>query len=1067
MLKATYFLLLLLVIFATLAGGSDLVEIYVYSDNSVVVKFTHTSILPTSSVHGELSVLLNIVGVSDFTIEAYGSLNWSSREEHILELYVEFREDMCENSTCRALITVNMTTSSERGVLAISTTEPLVNLLDTSSLQGTVQGKLLIKGTGVYEDLIAALTKLNGESLLEYLILHNISGILFEHFSTTTYNIGVLVEFRLKIDIPRTLSLTEINLSAIKKLLREHPPIGGWSRLYLRSSGGGLKFNLTSSSSIDINMYLELLHRAYSVICELVGEITIPYPLKVLFNFKPDFTRFYRLLSIFSEKFNLTTSIGYINSTVSRGQLIVEVETPRIRGKNATTPIETLLALYEFSKEVSKELNYPVLLNSRVRLKPEPGLVALINNTEVTEITFSDIPRLEITTRREMWVPHVEIVLVAVSIIVLIILGILVLKHIRVKLTRISLRRVLGYSLLVFITLNTIIVAVYGSVKSQSNLEINNSQSVVWDYRPGVSVKGFESWQDYSGYVPLVDPVTVPVFVNALSNNISDSKYPMIINTVRVELPRGEFSKILARVEVSVESIIPGRPGVNYDRPLWVFIEGIPLVVGTTAQKSNYVVVVDVTHLYPLLVNSVREFTLLMRNWIMPEKGLTGYFKVNITLLYYPGKQPDNTPDIIIPIWSTGREWITIDSSKPTLTWTITLPTNTTQAYLYLYLEGASREEFWWMSTPIERLVITSSNNTTIAVTQPFPFIYTGGIIPYFWHPVPAINTYAFHPLIIDITPYLYYLVRTGNLTITMTNIGTYWFIGGFLALKTTSGEVKYEFLGDNPLIIRREENTTSSGVVTYTSTVEYTNTAKLKITTNNNTYIYTTIYHIMLRGSQRQVGGYSEFILTQKWYYSSSWLNYNAIYSAISTFKMNQSKLVEPEAPLHSASPESPVPARVKIEVTVNHEYNYTQSLSSSVETTTIINSTQLLKATGKVELYVYYTTPTSYVVRNVNYADTETYKTMIYSNERSVRIFEYTIPILTYTYYRYTKATTTYPPLRSNVVEDTLTLNYAETTLHTTRLTLHILYTLNTSRLELLVVSKLLKVLLSKYTQ
>ena len=304
-----------------------------------------------------------------------------------------------------------------------------------------------------------------------------------------------------------------------------------------------------------------------------------------------------------------------------------------------------------------------------------------------------------------------------------------------------------------------------------------------YDPREVVKTEEYWSFQDYPLYVPIqVKPLIVNVFTNAECGNWSG---PIVVTK---NLPTGYFRKIILRLDVKLESSVPGRPAVQYDRPLWIFVDGAPLFVGTTTQRYNYTVSVDVTHLYPLLMGS-REFSLVLLNWVRPDWGLTGVFYVNATLYYFPGR-PINKPDLIIPLWSSGpgnwREGLGIarlTASAPNATQTITIPRNTLKVKLLLYLEGASYDEFWWDYIPPFRWVEILSDDKPIAITQPFPYIYTGGINPLLWRPQPAVKTLGFEPMIIDLTPHLPRLVGTHNITVVIKNMNNYWWVFGALLI--------------------------------------------------------------------------------------------------------------------------------------------------------------------------------------------------------------------------------------------------------------------------------------------
>ncbi len=315
--------------------------------------------------------------------------------------------------------------------------------------------------------------------------------------------------------------------------------------------------------------------------------------------------------------------------------------------------------------------------------------------------------------------------------------------------------------------------------------------SIGRDLRPGTSVAGFWSWQDYPYAVPNTKPVVVVVARDVPFGNASVPKTFVI--DFRKYLPSNEeFSRILMRVEVTLRSSVPGEPAVQYDRPLWIWIDGVPALVGTTVQRYNYTVIVDVTPFYNMLVGKVARISILLRNCVLPKYHLTGVFYVTVKLLFYPGLKPPSLPSAIIPLWSnssaTPEAWrglsIAVLTSKRPVAWQITsIPFGASRAVLILYLEGASYDEFWYYNMPTDRFFYVESDGRIVAIAQPFPYMYTGSLNPLLWRPVASIRTYAFEPFVIDVSGLLPLLVGKHNVSIRLFRGLNYWFVFGAIAL--------------------------------------------------------------------------------------------------------------------------------------------------------------------------------------------------------------------------------------------------------------------------------------------
>ena len=108
---------------------------------------------------------------------------------------------------------------------------------------------------------------------------------------------------------------------------------------------------------------------------------------------------------------------------------------------------------------------------------------------------------------------------------------------------------------------------------------------------------------------------------------------------------------------------------------------------------------------------------------------------------------------------------IALNTGSDQLTATFTLPTNVERAYLDVVSQGQSGDEFWYTCVPNDVSgELYSCGNTAFRETeisidgQPagvapiFPWIFTGGIDPYLWIPIPGVQTLNFVPYRVDLT---------------------------------------------------------------------------------------------------------------------------------------------------------------------------------------------------------------------------------------------------------------------------------------------------------------------------
>jgi hypothetical protein len=110
---------------------------------------------------------------------------------------------------------------------------------------------------------------------------------------------------------------------------------------------------------------------------------------------------------------------------------------------------------------------------------------------------------------------------------------------------------------------------------------------------------------------------------------------------------------------------------------------------------------------------------------------------------------------------------VALDSGTSVLTITPTLPTNIEAAALDVYLQGQSGDEFWYTCVPdalsgelescgggTTREGEISIDGTPAGTAPVSPWIFTGGIDPYLWSPIPGVQTLDFKPFRVQLSPF-------------------------------------------------------------------------------------------------------------------------------------------------------------------------------------------------------------------------------------------------------------------------------------------------------------------------
>jgi hypothetical protein len=233
----------------------------------------------------------------------------------------------------------------------------------------------------------------------------------------------------------------------------------------------------------------------------------------------------------------------------------------------------------------------------------------------------------------------------------------------------------------------------------------------------------------------------------------------------------GPWAKVVFNFDVRVTK------GVQYDRSAILWVDGAVIYFGTTSEPSSTLaphwhVERDVTDLSALFNQSSKGQVQLWNCYCPPT--YNGFQVGHAYLQFYP-------PDSKYPAPRVADQVIGLPYSPPlgnvaTLPKTPmefqgSLPSNITRAYLDVYLQSQSKEEQWFMCVPDDvwshsKHALGFCRNTAfregeVAVNgQPagiapiYPWIYTGGMDPYLWFPIPGVQTLEFVPSRIDLTPF-------------------------------------------------------------------------------------------------------------------------------------------------------------------------------------------------------------------------------------------------------------------------------------------------------------------------
>lgn len=298
-------------------------------------------------------------------------------------------------------------------------------------------------------------------------------------------------------------------------------------------------------------------------------------------------------------------------------------------------------------------------------------------------------------------------------------------------------------------------VAVTPAIYSQTT----NTSSQSSQYQIGTSLEA-------TADPPVPRPNTKPCVVTLLSDQAFDNfNNQPFTYTPPADCP-GPWSKVVFEGDFSIQA------GVQYDRTAEVFLGNVDIYFGTTAEPLQSVT--DTWHVerdltdYTSLFEGPQTGFASLGNLIEP--GLNSIIFGTFTLEFYPANFANPAPrsaDAVLPIPDNSNGTFAIDSGSPELTQTFTFPTNIEGAYLDVFAQSQNQEEQWFLCVPDSvaptlgdckntsfREVEISIDGNPAGVAPVYPWIYTGGIDPYLWIPIPGVQTLNFKPYRVDLTPF-------------------------------------------------------------------------------------------------------------------------------------------------------------------------------------------------------------------------------------------------------------------------------------------------------------------------
>jgi len=323
----------------------------------------------------------------------------------------------------------------------------------------------------------------------------------------------------------------------------------------------------------------------------------------------------------------------------------------------------------------------------------------------------------------------------------------------------------------------------------------------------------------------------------------------------------GPWSKVIFTGDFSIQ------PGVQFDRTGQVFFGGVNIFFGTTAeplqnQTNTWHVERDLTDYSSLFKTPQSGFAILGN--IVGTDGLTstifGTFKLEFFQSNFANPAP-KTADLVLGMPPSNSTQL--NTTTPELTQTFTLPTNIEAAYLDVVAQSQNDEEQWFFCLPNNvpsvgidpcgntafRQVNVSIDGKLAGVAPVYPWIFTGGVDPFLWIPIPGVQTLNLMPYRVDLTPFAGVLSDGQQHTVGVTVFNAFNFFDTVASLlvyedhgsKQVTGAVTEDTLAvPNPSVVNNvnlDASGNGGGTVTVTNAQQFAisgfvNTSHGRVTT-------------------------------------------------------------------------------------------------------------------------------------------------------------------------------------------------------------------------------------------
>lgn len=319
---------------------------------------------------------------------------------------------------------------------------------------------------------------------------------------------------------------------------------------------------------------------------------------------------------------------------------------------------------------------------------------------------------------------------------------------------------------------------------------------------PGMAQPTVGSSNTATADPPVPRPATTPCAVQLFSNlAFADFSPKPFTYTPPAGCP-APWAKVVLEADFSVTA------GRQFDRTAQIAVGHVNVYYGTTAEPSASVspswhVERDLTDYSPLF-RTAQSGDVNLGNLV--NSTYTGVLHGSARVLFYPTSHSAPAPrtaDAVLPLSTDPGGAALLATTASVLAPTFSLPANVESAYLDVIPQSQSNDEFWYTCVPNDVAgELFSCGNTAFreaevtidgqpaGVAPVYPWIFTGGIDPLLWRPIPGVQTLNFLPYRVDLTPFAGVLSngQPHQVGVSVYNANNYFLVAASLLLYLDHG---------------------------------------------------------------------------------------------------------------------------------------------------------------------------------------------------------------------------------------------------------------------------------------